>query len=34
MGKLVESNQAQRLNLYSNDRLHYISPTKLWKIEI
>jgi hypothetical protein len=29
MGKLVESNQAQRLNLYSNDRLHYISPTKL-----
>lgn len=29
MCKLVESNQAQKLNLYCNERIHYISSTKL-----
>jgi len=29
MSKLVDSNQSQKLNLYSNDRLYYISSVKL-----
>jgi hypothetical protein len=29
MSKLVDSNQSQKLNLYSNDRMYYISSTKL-----
>ena len=29
MGKLVEKNIAYRMNLYSNDRIHYISKQKL-----
>jgi hypothetical protein len=29
MNKLVETNQSQKLNLYTNDRLHYISSVRL-----
>jgi hypothetical protein len=31
--KMVESNQAQRLNLYSNDRLYYISSVKMTDLQ-